>query len=108
MMFYEPKEDQRMGVKRVQMAAEAGANVIVTACPFCMVNIEDAIKVAGMEGKMTAIDLAELVDQQIASGVEAKTNSVLDKSISCHPEHSGGPAVLAGTTADSSSLRASE
>ncbi len=67
MMFYEPKEDQRMGVKRVQMAAEAGANVIVTACPFCMVNIEDAIKVAGMEGKMTAIDLAELVEKQISS-----------------------------------------
>jgi Fe-S oxidoreductase len=66
MLFYEPKEDQRMGVKRVQMAAEAGANVIVTACPFCMTNIEDAIKVAGLEGKMTAIDLAELVDQQIA------------------------------------------
>ena len=66
MLFYEPKEDQRMGVKRVQMAAEAGANVIVTACPFCMVNIEDAIKVAGLEGKMTAIDLAELVDKQIA------------------------------------------
>jgi Fe-S oxidoreductase len=66
MLFYEPKEEQRMGVKRVQMAAEAGANVIVTACPFCMVNIEDAIKVAGLEGKMTAIDLAELADQQIA------------------------------------------
>ena len=65
MLFYEPKEEQRMGVKRVQMAAEAGANVIVTACPFCMVNIEDAIKVAGLEGKMTAIDMAELVDQQI-------------------------------------------
>jgi Fe-S oxidoreductase len=66
MLFYEPKEEQRMGVKRVQMAAEAGANVIVTACPFCMVNIEDAIKVAGLEEKMTAIDLAELVDQQVA------------------------------------------
>jgi len=66
MLFYEPKEEERMGVKRVQMAAEAGANVIVTACPFCMVNMEDAIKVAGMEGKMTAIDLAELVDQHIA------------------------------------------
>ncbi|MGB2634490.1 MAG: (Fe-S)-binding protein [Candidatus Acidiferrum sp.] len=65
MLFYEPKEDQRMGVKRVQMAADAGANVIVTACPFCMVNIEDAIKVAGMEGKMTVIDLTELVDRQI-------------------------------------------
>ncbi len=66
MLFYEPKEEQRMGVKRVQMAAEAGANVIVTACPFCMVNMEDAIKVAGMEGKMTAIDLAELAEKQMA------------------------------------------
>ena len=65
MLFYEPKEEERIGVKRVRMAAEAGAHVIVTACPFCMVNIEDAIKVAGLEGKMTAIDLAELVDQQM-------------------------------------------
>jgi Fe-S oxidoreductase len=74
MLFYEPKEEQRIGVKRVQMAAAAGANVIVTACPFCMVNIEDAIKVAGLEGKMAAIDLAELVDQQIVreSTVAAK------------------------------------
>jgi Fe-S oxidoreductase len=66
MLFYEPKEECRMGVTRVQMAAKAGADVIVTACPFCMVNIEDGIKVAGLEGKMTAIDLTELVDQQIA------------------------------------------
>ncbi len=65
MLFYEPQENERMGVLRVKMASEAGANVIVTACPFCMVNIEDAIKVTGMEGKMTAIDLAELVDQQL-------------------------------------------
>jgi Fe-S oxidoreductase len=64
-LFYEAKEDRRMGVKRVQMAAEAGANVMVTACPFCMVNMEDAIKVAGMEGKMTAIDLTELVERQM-------------------------------------------
>jgi Fe-S oxidoreductase len=66
MLFYEPEEEQRMGVLRVRMAAEAGANVIVTACPFCLVNIEDAIKVAGLEGQMEAIDLAELVQGQLA------------------------------------------
>ncbi len=65
MLFYEPKEEQRIGVLRVKMAAEAGANVIVTACPFCMANLEDAIKVAGLEGKMTAIDLAELADKHL-------------------------------------------
>jgi Fe-S oxidoreductase len=61
MLFYEPEEEQRMGVLRVKMAAEAGANVIVTACPFCLVNMEDAIKVAGLEGQMEAIDLSELM-----------------------------------------------
>uniref|UniRef100_Q022P0 4Fe-4S ferredoxin-type domain-containing protein n=1 Tax=Solibacter usitatus (strain Ellin6076) TaxID=234267 RepID=Q022P0_SOLUE len=66
-LFYEAKEEQRMGVMRVRMAAEAGAGTIVTACPYCMVNIEDAIKVAGLEGQMAAIDLAELVDRQMTS-----------------------------------------
>jgi Fe-S oxidoreductase len=61
MLFYEPDEEERMGVLRVKMAHAAGANVIVTACPFCLVNIEDAIKVAGLEGEMSAIDMVELV-----------------------------------------------
>jgi len=65
MLFYEPEEEQRMGVLRVEMAAKAGANVIVTACPFCLVNMEDAIKVAGLEGKMEAIDLSELIVQHL-------------------------------------------
>jgi hypothetical protein len=28
--------------------------------------VEDAIKVAGLEGKMSAVDLSELVDRHIA------------------------------------------
>ncbi|MBS3754238.1 MAG: (Fe-S)-binding protein [Desulfobacterales bacterium] len=65
MLFYEPEEDERMGVRRVKMAREAGATVIVTACPFCLTNIEDGIKVAGLEGQMEVIDLCELVAQQM-------------------------------------------
>jgi len=67
MLFYEPEEEQRMGVLRVKMAKEAGANVIVTACPFCLVNIEDAIKVAGLEGELEAIDLCELIAEQLVT-----------------------------------------
>jgi Fe-S oxidoreductase len=65
MLFYEPEEEQRMGVMRVEMARRAGADVIVTACPFCLVNIEDAIKVAGLDGEMEAMDLTELIDRHI-------------------------------------------
>ncbi len=65
MLFYEPIEEKRMGQIRVEMAREAGADVIVTSCPFCMVNIEDAIKTSGLEGKMTAIDIVELIDRHM-------------------------------------------
>lgn len=68
MLFYEPVEEKRMGQVRVEMANSAGANVIVTACPFCMVNIEDAIKTSGLEEKMEVIDLVELVDRHLVIG----------------------------------------
>ncbi|MCD4744509.1 MAG: (Fe-S)-binding protein [Desulfobacteraceae bacterium] len=65
MLFYEPEEETRMGVLRVNMVAEAGANVIVTACPFCLVNIEDAIKVAGKEGEIEVLDFTTLVEEHL-------------------------------------------
>ena len=58
-------DDQSEEVLRREMAKEAGADVIVTGCPFCLVNMEDAIKVAGLEGQMEAIDLSELAARQI-------------------------------------------
>ena len=63
MLFYESEEDMRMGQKRAQMAAEAGANVIVVACPYCLVNLEDGVKTSGMEGQIQVMDLTELVLQ---------------------------------------------
>ena len=67
MLYYEPIEETRMGKLRVEMAKNAGATVIVTACPFCMVNIEDAIKTSGLEGQMQVIDIVELIDRHLIS-----------------------------------------
>jgi Fe-S oxidoreductase len=68
MLFYEPIEEKRMGQVRVEMAKEAGADVIITGCPFCMVNLEDAIKTSGLENELAAIDLVELVEQHLIEG----------------------------------------
>jgi Fe-S oxidoreductase len=54
-----------MGVLRGEMAKKAGADVVVTACPFCLVNIEDGIKVAGLEGEVEAVDLCELIEKHM-------------------------------------------
>ena len=54
-----------MSQVRVEMAKEAGANVIVTACPFCLIHIEDGIKTSGLEGEMVVMDLVELIDRHV-------------------------------------------
>lgn len=61
MLNYEAPEKERIGSLRLKMACEAGADTIVTACPFCLVNLEDAVKVAGLEKQMRVMDLTELV-----------------------------------------------
>lgn len=65
MLYYEPTEETRMGIKRVQMAKDAGATVIVTACPFCLVNIQDAVKTLDLDKEIEVLDIAELVDQHL-------------------------------------------
>jgi Fe-S oxidoreductase len=54
------QEDVRMASMRIQMAKEAGANVIVTACPFCFIHFEDAIKTDGLETDLRVVDLMSL------------------------------------------------
>jgi len=64
LLWYENEhEKERMGERRVRMAEEIGAQIIVTACPFCLINLEDAVKTTGNEGKIEVLDLVELVDK---------------------------------------------
>jgi Fe-S oxidoreductase len=60
-LFHEGESESRMGEKRLDMAEAAGADVVITACPFCTINLEDAVKTSGREGKMEVMDLVELV-----------------------------------------------
>ena len=55
------QEEIRMADRRIRMAKEAGANKIVTACPFCLIHFEDAIKTGGLEEEMGVVDLMELL-----------------------------------------------
>ena len=55
------QEEMRMAEKRLHMAREVGATVLVTACPFCLLNFEDTIKSRGFKDTIRAVDLMELV-----------------------------------------------
>jgi Fe-S oxidoreductase len=51
----------RLAETRVKDAAEAGADILATACPYCLLTFEDAVKTTGLEGKIQILDIAELL-----------------------------------------------
>ena len=53
--------EKRPCVERVKEALEIGAEVIATACPFCVSTLEDATKVLDAEDKIIVKDIAELI-----------------------------------------------
>ncbi len=60
-MWFEAEEGGKISELRVMEAAETGAEVIATACPFCLAMLTDAVKTAGLEGHLEVKDIGELV-----------------------------------------------
>ncbi len=56
---------ERLAEVRVKDAADAGAEILAVACPFCLLTFEDAVKITGLEGKLQVLDIAELALQAL-------------------------------------------
>ncbi len=63
----EEKLGERINVKRVGMAVETGAEVLVSNCPFCLTMFEDGVKGAGVEETLKPRDIAELLVERLES-----------------------------------------
>jgi len=46
---------------RIRDAVEMGAEILATACPFCLLTLEDAVKTTGNEEKLKILDIAEIL-----------------------------------------------
>jgi Fe-S oxidoreductase/nitrate reductase gamma subunit len=53
--------EARMGEIRMKEALETGAEILITACPLCLIMLEDASKTLGLDGQLRVMDLNELV-----------------------------------------------
>ena len=62
----EEKLGTKISEKRVAMARETGASLLISNCPFCLTMFEDGIKTGGLEGTLRVRDLAEVVAERIA------------------------------------------
>jgi Fe-S oxidoreductase len=46
---------------RIKEARDTGAELLITACPLCLIMLEDACKAAGLEKQLEVLDLNEFV-----------------------------------------------
>ncbi len=64
-LWIEAGDGEKIAEIRFREAAATGAGTIVTACPFCFTNLDDAVKTAGFEGTVVVKDLTELVAESL-------------------------------------------
>ena len=51
-------------LERTEEAIETGADVVASACPFCMTMLTDGLKTKEKEDQVKVLDLAELIAQK--------------------------------------------
>jgi Fe-S oxidoreductase/nitrate reductase gamma subunit len=64
----EEKLGTRISEARAGMAAETGAPLLLSSCPFCMTMFEDGIKGAGFEGTLKPQDISEILVERLPAG----------------------------------------
>jgi Fe-S oxidoreductase len=65
-MFKEAeKGDKEVFIERIEDVIATGADIVATACPFCMVMMTDGIKYKNKEDEMKNYDVAELVSMAL-------------------------------------------
>jgi Fe-S oxidoreductase len=59
-------------MERMDEALGTGADVVSTACPYCMIMLDDAVRANAKEDDVRVLDLSQLVEESLNGGpVEA-------------------------------------
>jgi Fe-S oxidoreductase len=64
-MWVESAGKGRLAETRVTDALDLGASILATACPFCTLTLEDAVKTTDSEAKLRIKDVAELLAEAL-------------------------------------------
>lgn len=64
-MWLDTTPEQPLAHVRIREAVALGAEIIATACPFCLLNLEDAATTTGLADRIKVRDITEIVAEAI-------------------------------------------
>jgi Fe-S oxidoreductase len=65
-MWMEENIGKRVNMERTEEALGTGADVVSTACPFCMIMLDDAVKAQGRED-VAVLDISQVVESSLSA-----------------------------------------
>jgi Fe-S oxidoreductase len=64
-MWMEENIGKRVNMDRASEALGTGADIISTACPFCMIMLDDAVKANGKGDEVSVMDISQVVERSL-------------------------------------------
>lgn len=64
-MWLETDPNTRINHRRLAEALQAKVDVVATACPYCMIMFDDAIRSKGVNEQIQVMDIAEVLERQL-------------------------------------------
>ena len=64
-MWLEENIGKRVNMERTEEALGTGADVVSTACPYCMIMLDDAVRAYNKEDDVRVLDLSQLVEESL-------------------------------------------
>ena len=66
LMWQETDPNTRINHRRLTQAIQIKADIVATACPYCLLMFDDAIRSKGLGEQVQVMDIAELLDKQLS------------------------------------------
>ncbi len=65
-MWQETDPNTRINHRRLAQAIQIKADIVATACPYCLLMFDDAIRSKGLGDQVQVMDIAELMEKQLS------------------------------------------
>ena len=56
---------KRVNMDRTEEALGTGADIVSTACPFCMIMLDDAVKAQGRGDDVSVMDISQVFEKSL-------------------------------------------
>ncbi|HEY5245188.1 MAG TPA: (Fe-S)-binding protein [Acidimicrobiales bacterium] len=74
-MWLEETIGTRVNMDRTAEAIGTGADVVSTACPYCMIMLDDAVRANAKEDDVRVLDLSQLVEESMLAGATVSASA---------------------------------